>query len=95
MSRLNSIRARLRKSVTGYGSLRWTRPVGAGLAVLALSGATGWTVASLARDAQTDEDTRHVRAALEARLPKTPVDALDCDGFGGPVHFQHNVPRPY
>ncbi|MCB2061223.1 MAG: DsbC family protein [Novosphingobium sp.] len=83
MSRLKSINASLRKSVTGFGSSRWPRPVGAGLAVLALSGATGWTVASLARDAQTGANTGHVRAALEARLPKTPVDALDCDGFGG------------
>lgn len=83
MSRLKSISASLRESANGLSSKRWARPVGAGLAVLALSGATGWTVASLARDAQTGADTRHVRAALEARLPKTPVDALDCDGFGG------------
>ena len=45
--------------------------LGLGLAVFASQPA-------LASDAISD-----VRAALTARVPKTPIDALDCEGFGG------------
>ena len=83
MSRRKAISARLRATASSLGSARWARPLGAGLAVLALSGATGWAVAGIAREMQTGADVRQVRAALKARLPKTKVDALDCDGFGG------------
>jgi thiol:disulfide interchange protein DsbC len=83
MSGIHSISDRLWSTASALGSRHWARPLGAGLAVLALSGATGWAVAGLAREAQAGANASHVRAALKARLPKTPVDALDCDGFGG------------
>ena len=61
---------------------RWLRPVATVAAVIALSAATGWGVASLASPAQAP-DTAKVRAALKLRLPKTPIDAITCDGLGG------------
>ena len=61
---------------------RWLRPVASAAAVIALSAATGWGVASLASPAQAP-DTAKVRAALKLRLPKTPIDAITCDGLGG------------
>ena len=61
---------------------RWLRPVATVAAVVALSAATGWGVASLASPAQAP-DTAKVRAALKLRLPKTPIDAITCDGLGG------------
>ena len=61
---------------------RWLRPA-AGLAVIvAVSAATGWGVASLAAPAAAP-DTAEVRAALKLRLPKTPIDAINCKGLGG------------
>ena len=54
---------------------RWLRPVATVAAVVALSAATGWGVASLASPAQAP-DTAKVRAALKLRLPKTPIDAI-------------------
>ena len=33
--------------------------------------------------AQASDTSSAVRAALKARLPKTPIDALTCEGFGG------------
>jgi thiol:disulfide interchange protein DsbC len=61
---------------------RWLRPAAGVAAVIALSAATGWGVASLASPAQAP-DTAKVRAALKLRLPKTPIDAITCDGLGG------------
>lgn len=61
---------------------RWLRPAAGLAAVVALSAATGWGVASLAAPA-AGLDTTEVRAALKLRLPKTPIDAIDCSGLGG------------
>lgn len=61
---------------------RWLR-AGAGLAaIIAVSAATGWGVASLAAPAAAP-DTAKVREALKLRLPKTPIDAINCKGLGG------------
>lgn len=61
---------------------RWLRPAAGLTAIVALSAATGWGVASLAAPG-TAPDTAQVRAALKLRLPKTPIDAIDCSGLGG------------
>ncbi|WP_239806944.1 DsbC family protein [Croceicoccus hydrothermalis] len=61
---------------------RWLRPAAALTAVIALSAATGWGVASLASE-RAAPDTDAVRAALKLRLPKTPIDAITCEGLGG------------
>jgi len=62
---------------------RWLRPAASVTALVLLSAATGWGVASLAAPAAGQPDTARVREALKLRLPKTPVDAIDCDGLGG------------
>ena len=61
---------------------RWLRPAVGLVAVVAVSAATGWGVASLAAPTAAP-DTDEVRAALKLRLPKTPIDAIDCSGLGG------------
>ena len=61
---------------------RWLRPAAGLAAIVAVSAATGWGVASLAAPAAAP-DTAEVRAALKLRLPKTPIDAIDCSGLGG------------
>lgn len=61
---------------------RWLRPAAGIAALLTLSAATGWGVASLASTA-SDPDTAKVRAALKLRLPKTSIDAINCKGLGG------------
>ncbi|NNM76402.1 DsbC family protein [Sphingomonas sp. ID1715] len=61
---------------------RWLRPAAELAAVVAISAATGWGVASLAAPTAAP-DTATVRAALKLRLPKTPIDAIDCSGLGG------------
>jgi thiol:disulfide interchange protein DsbC len=61
---------------------RWLRPAAGIAALVALSAATGWTVASLAAPA-SEPDTALVRKALKLRLPKTPIDAINCNGLGG------------
>lgn len=61
---------------------RWLRPAAGLAAIVALSAATGWGVASLAAPT-TAPDSAKVRAALKLRLPKTPIDAIDCSGLGG------------
>ena len=61
---------------------RWLRPAAGVAAIIALSGATGWGVASLAAPAAAP-DTAKVREALKLRLPKTPIDAINCKGLGG------------
>ena len=59
----------------------------AATAALALAGTftvLGLGVATLTSEpALASEMTADVRAALAARLPKTPIDALNCEGFGG------------
>jgi thiol:disulfide interchange protein DsbC len=49
----------------------------------ALAGATGWTAARLAAPALATPDLVKVREALKLRLPKTPIDAIDCKNLGG------------
>jgi thiol:disulfide interchange protein DsbC len=61
---------------------RWLRPAAGLTALVALSAATGWAVAGLAQHTQSP-DTALVRKALKLRLPKTPIDAIVCDGLGG------------
>lgn len=61
---------------------RWLRPATGLVAILVLSAGTGWAVASLAAPAAAP-DTGEVRAALKLRLPKTPIDAIDCSGLAG------------
>lgn len=61
---------------------RWLRPAAGLAAVVAVSAATGWGVASLAAPTAAP-DTATVRTALKLRLPKTPIDAIDCSGLGG------------
>jgi thiol:disulfide interchange protein DsbC len=60
----------------------WLRPVVGIAALVTLSTATGWGVASLASTA-SGPDTAKVREALKLRLPKTPIDAINCKGLGG------------
>lgn len=64
------------------GRSRWLRPAAGIAALITLSAATGWGVASLASPA-SGPDTAKVRAALKLRLPKTPIDAITCKGLGG------------
>jgi len=66
----------------GNGRRRWLRLAAGVAAIIALSGATGWGVASLATPAAAP-DTAKVREALKLRLPKTPIDAINCKGLGG------------
>jgi thiol:disulfide interchange protein DsbC len=58
-------------------------------ATAALALTTAFAVVSLglaavtSAPAQASDTSSAVRAALKARLPKTPIDALTCEGFGG------------
>ena len=63
-------------------SWRWLHPTAVITAMVALSAATGWTVASFATPSR-EPDTALVRKALKLRLPKTPIDKIDCRGLGG------------
>ena len=49
----------------------------------ALAGATGWTAARFAAPELATPDLAKVREALKLRLPKTPIDAIDCKNLGG------------
>ena len=73
---------RLRTRARTLGRSRWTRPAAATLAVLALSGASGWGVASFAQGTSA-ATTEAVKEALKVRLPKTAIDAIVCKGLGG------------
>ena len=73
---------RLRTRVRMLGRSRWSKPAAATLAVLALSGATGWGVASFAQGTSA-ATTEAVKQALKLRLPKTAIDAIVCKGLGG------------
>lgn len=66
----------------GIGRRRWLRTAAGLVAIIAVSAATGWGVASLAAPAAAP-DTAKVRDALKLRLPKTPIDAINCKGLGG------------
>ena len=61
---------------------RWLRPALGVAALVTLSAGTGWGVASLASTA-SGPDIAKVRAALKLRLPKTPIDAINCKDLGG------------
>ena len=62
---------------------RWVQ-ISLGFAALtALSAGTGWAAAQLTAAANTAPDLAKVRAALQLRLPKTPIDAITCTGLGG------------
>jgi thiol:disulfide interchange protein DsbC len=61
---------------------RWLRASAGLAAIIAMSAVTGWGVASLAAPAAAP-DTAKVREALKLRLPKTPIDAINCKGRGG------------
>ena len=50
---------------------RWLRPVASAAAVIALSAATGWGVASLASPAE-EPNTAKARAALRGEVPVPP-----------------------
>ena len=62
---------------------RWPRLALGLTALIALSGATGWGAAHLAAKTITSPDLAKVKAALKLRLPKTPIDAINCEGLGG------------
>lgn len=62
---------------------RWLT-IGTGLCVLvSLSAATGWGAATFASTQIKSQNIEQLRTALKLRLPKTPIDALDCAGHGG------------
>jgi thiol:disulfide interchange protein DsbC len=61
----------------------WLKAGGLGLALVALSAATGWSAARYGGAAITSPDIAKVREALKLRLPKTPIDAIDCKGLAG------------
>ena len=78
---------------------RWLRASAGLAAIIAVSAATGWGVASLAAPAAAP-DTAKVREALKLRLPKTPIDAITCDGDSASSvqthledHFEGDTPR--
>jgi thiol:disulfide interchange protein DsbC len=62
---------------------RWARTAASLIALAALSAATGWAAAQLTATAAAKADLAKVRAALKLRLPKTPIDAVQCTGLGG------------
>ena len=50
---------------------------------VALGASAGGAAASIAAPGLNAPSTKEVREALGLRLPKTPIDSLDCEGFGG------------
>ncbi|WP_088306559.1 DsbC family protein [Novosphingobium sp. B 225] len=62
---------------------RWPKVALGVAALVALSGATGWGAAQLAAKHIGAPDLAKVKAALRLRLPKTPIDAINCEGLGG------------
>lgn len=61
----------------------WLKAAGLGVALVALSAATGWSAARYGSAALAAPDIAKVRQALKLRLPKTPIDAIDCKGLAG------------
>lgn len=62
---------------------RWARVALGLVALTTLSAGTGWGAAHLASPANAAPDLAKVSAALKVRLPKTPIDAINCSGLGG------------
>ena len=62
---------------------RWVQMMLGFAAITALSAATGWGAAQLIAPVSAAPDLAKVRAALKLRLPKTPIDAITCQGLGG------------
>jgi thiol:disulfide interchange protein DsbC len=71
------------EKLTVSRTLHWPRVALGVAALVALSGATGWGAARLAAHSAGSPQVEKVRAALKLRLPKTPIDAVDCKGLGG------------
>ena len=65
------------------GRRRWPGVAFGISALVALSAGTGWAAARHATTNASSPDAAKVRAALKLRLPKTPIDAVDCAGLGG------------
>lgn len=68
-------------------SLHQARPalmctLAASLAI-ALGGTVGATAASIAAPPAASAQPKAVREAIKLRLPRTPIDSLTCEGFGG------------
>ena len=61
----------------------WLKTGALGLALVALSAATGWSAARYGGAAIASPDIAKVREALKLRLPKTPIDAIDCKDLAG------------
>lgn len=61
----------------------WLKAGGLGLALVVLSAATGWSAARYGGAAIASPDIAKVREALKLRLPKTPIDAIDCKDLAG------------
>ena len=66
-----------------FGGRRWPKLVFGVTALVALSGATGWGAAHFAAKTVGAPDVAKVKAALKLRLPKTPIDQVNCEGLGG------------
>ena len=67
-----------------YHTRRYVLSLALGATLLtALAGGAGWTAASFAGHGFAAPDITKVRAALHLRLPKTPIDAIDCRNLGG------------
>lgn len=62
---------------------RWPKVAFGLTALVALSGACGWGAAALVGHERAAINVTKVRAALKLRLPKTPIDAIDCRNLGG------------
>lgn len=68
---------------SNWGRRSWPKLALGAAALVALSGATGWGAAQLAAKTIGAPDVAKVKAALKLRLPKTPIDAISCEGLGG------------
>ena len=68
---------------SNWGRRRWPKLALGVTALVALSGATGWGAAHLAAKSLAAPDVAKVKAALKLRLPKTPIDQINCEGLGG------------
>lgn len=68
---------------SNWGRRRWPKLALGMTALVALSGATGWGAAHLAAKSVAATDVAKVKAALKLRLPKTPIDQINCEGLGG------------
>lgn len=68
---------------SNWGRRRWPKLALGMTALVALSGATGWGAAYLAAKSVAATDVAKVKAALKLRLPKTPIDQINCEGLGG------------